>query len=592
MWQPTWTNHYLQNATLSEEQQSSPDAVTQFESVAFLSSHDDLEGMNRSIEYDVAAITTSVVVVLTGIHFRSSPDDDITNQALCRNVALSSTSFTLYFAITACLLLLVAFPWRIKIKKLHRSLFSRCGTPLKPTCGGGSYIALASLSRVASVDAFKNLSKNLWQSLDSCSLRAALQAITRKECFVRSDYIERLSINDVAIIFRYATSVNFVGFDKSKFLAEHTRIVRSVITAMDMAVKVSRGCLKEPDKINERERTGGDINTLYFVAATRIFAEWRALRLVPQGYQRYAVGLSLAYRDVLQNLEKIERGVHKYLQHHQEREGTGHAIASPTLKQLLQFEVDLNIHKHLPKLKERSAGSGILWTKRQLHYQVATLINSLDVPECYPTAKDAAMAAYRTVYDDYHGWAVKQVFSHSFGGSPPLNILWITLDPPKDMLVSTKEKGKSKPHIPSTRSFTDPPARTPSDVSEKSREQKLEDHALLVALDNMNRKVVEKWEDMLRMFNCGTEEKKKKDNLVLSSDSHFNLLVLNQSCATLTKRDSLSTELDSTKKEVGNSNVIERSKLCTEDFVRSISPMIADLSEMIEELNMNDPTRV
>jgi hypothetical protein len=569
----------------------SSDGVTLFEPDAVLSPHASLEGINRSIEYNAVAVTTSAFVILTGIHFRpSSFDIDLTFQGH-RIKPLPITTFAFYFTIMTCLLLLVAFPWRNKVKQLQVRLFSRSGKTLKATCGEGSYRALTTLSRVASVDAFKNLSKNLLHSLDSCSLRAAFQAITRKECFARSDYIERLSINDVAILFRYASNVNVVGFDKMKFLQEQTQIVRAVISAMDMAVKVSRGCLKEPDKLLEGERTGGDIDTLYFVAATRTFSEWRTLRLVPKGYQRYAVGLSLAYRDVLQNLEKIERGVHEYLQHHQERGGMGQVIASPTLKQLLQFEIDLNIHKQLPKLKERSAASGILWTKRQLHYQVATLSNSLDVPECFPTAKDAAIAAYRTVYEDYHGWAVKQVFSHSFGGSPPLNVLWMSLDPPKDMPVNAKVNRKS--NSPTLRSFPDPPARTPSDVSEKSREKKLEeDHALLVALDNITRKFVQKWEDLLGMLNCGAEEKKKKDNLVLSSDSHFNLLALDPSCPKSTKSDTLPSELDTTKKDAGSSNPIERSKQSTEDFVRAISPMIAELGEMIENLNLNDPTRV
>ena len=113
-----------------------------------------------------------------------------------------------------------------------------------------------------------------------------------------------------------------------------------------------------------------------------------------------------------------------------------------------------------------------------------------------------------------------------------------------------------------------------------------------MALDNVNREIVEKWEDMLRMFNCGTEEKKKRDNLVLSSDSHFNLSALDQSSAKSVERDASITISDSAKQTVECNSPIERSKRSTEDFIRELSPMLADLGEMIEKLNMNDPTRV
>jgi Glycolipid transfer protein (GLTP) len=544
------------------------------------------------MNHQVAAILTSAIALI-GVRSKVFAQGDLIEQT-CPNDAspiLPSTSFGFCFASTACLLLFVLFFGKEgNVRSFLPSLsFTRSATSGNVSYSGG-YRALSGLSRATSVDALKNLSKNLLHSLDSCSLKAAIQAITRKECFARSDYVERLSSNDVALLYRYASNVNVAGFDKAKFLADQSQIVKAVITAMDMAVKVSRGCLKEPTKLVER--TEGDVDALYFVAATRIFAEWRTLRLVPKGYQRYAVGLSLAYRDVLQNLEKIERGVHEYLRYHQV-EQPQMEVPSPTLRKLLQFELDTNVHKRLPKLEEKSSASGVLWTKRQLHYQVATLSNSLEVPECYPTAKEAANAAYRTVYDEYHGWAVKKIFSHSFGGSPPLDTLWLSLDPPKDMPENGKVTKKNKSR--ESHSFQEMPGRTMSDVSDASEQRKREeDNEFLMALDSFNRHIVEKWEDMLRMFNCGREEKKKKDNLVLSSDSHFNLNALSQS--TTTKSAKIESELamkeSPNKAARGNDNPIERSKRSAEDFVREVSPMIADLGEMIEKLNMNDPSRV
>lgn len=594
----TRTNSNLQNSTLLEE---GGEATTNKVSSTTSADSDSVTSQSSSVEMPchpslrttwdltvrMSASCVASAAILTQIHSQAYVEDEISSQECLLSQTLPSTSAGMFIMSTVLLLPVLVLLWRERIRSIFGNFsWTKSSDFTLSTSAGKKYgSALSGLSRVTSVDAFKIFSKNFLHSLDSCSLRAAMQAITRKECFARSDYIERLSINDLAILYHYASNMKAVGFDKTKFLSEQTQIVCSVITAMDMAVKVSRGCLKQPRRSEENERTEGDIDALYFVAVTRVFAEWRTLRLVPKGYQRYAVGLSLGYRDVLQNLEKIERGVHDYLRHHQEQQ-VHYDIQSPSLQQLIRYEIDQNLHKKLPKLEEKSSASGILWTKRQLHYQVLILSNSLEVPKSYPSAKHAASAAYRIVYDDYHGWAVKQIFSHSFGGSPPLDAVWTNLDPPKDMPETAKFKRKQAKKAGRFQEF---PGRTLSDVSDDSKGKKeSDDNEFLLALDNMNRAIVEKWEDALRMFNCGTEEKKKRDNLVLSSDSHFNLKALDQVSAKATKQESLVTD----KESESDSNPIERSKRSVEDFVRAMSPLIQGLGEMIQTLNMNDPTRV
>lgn len=478
--------------------------------------------------------------------------------------------------------------------------------------------ALSTLSRVTSVDALKHLSTNLLSTLDcSKSIRSAIQSITRKECFARLDYIERLSINDISILFQYAADANLATFDEEKFLADNTRTVRAVITAINMAVRVSRGSLSEGTKIDSSEKQSeGDIDALRFVAVTRIFAEWRNVRMVPKGHKRYAIGMSFGYRDILQNLEKIERGVHAYLRHHQTLNTESNAdpdapIPSPTLKQLLQFEAETNVHSNLPRLNGNSSALGLLWAKRQLHYATLVFTNVLDVPVLYSSAEEAAWASYHTVYIDYHGWAVKQLFTSSFGGSPPLEKFWLNLSPPTD---APKKRGKynnEKDDYP-------PPARTLSDanssstMSERTEErddENDEDNEVLVALDNFRVEIVEKWEDLLRMFNCGKEEKRKqKENLILSSESHFNLSqfhrdMVDSSFEEKTRAEISDVSSDSsngslpvagtmTTKKQANSQVIQKSKLDTEDFIRGISPIITDLGTMFDQLNMNDPSKV
>mmetsp|Transcript_20780 Transcript_20780/g.49347 ORF Transcript_20780/g.49347 Transcript_20780/m.49347 type:complete len:870 (-) Transcript_20780:192-2801(-) len=490
---------------------------------------------------------------------------------------------------------------------------------------------LAQLRRVTSGVAmaqFKTAIQESYNSFSSCS-RVTLQAITHKQqCFVRADYIERLSINDVAILYRYAANMSHYckshdrntrasedAFDRTTFRNEQSEIVQGVITAIDMAVKVSRGGLADPttttttsvaastrsDSSSSTEEADNDdstllggIDALYFVAVTRVFAEWRTLRLVPDGYQRYAVALGLGYRDILQNLEKMERGVHSYYRYHRSKQlqeqQDCQPIASPTIRELLEFELQKGVHSNLPYVAEKSAASGLLWAKRQLQYQVATLSNMLEVPDYYPSPKDAAQAAYKDVYQDYHGWTVKQVFSHSLNGSPPLDKIWTTMEPPTDLPkdpskrrhtsskpstigVSSKSAPYSHRHHnkPRTSKTSEPtiniqitsgttsnassfdeydmPTRQLSDVTDHSSpwsvvddssmvrrlqddEGENMDNEFLMALENFGHDVADKWDDFLRLFHCGKKEEKKKrgsENLILSRDSHFDLSMLQSS---------------------------------------------------------------
>jgi hypothetical protein len=472
--------------------------------------------------------------------------------------------------------------------------------------------ALSSLSRVTSVDAFKHLSSNLLSSLDcSNQIRSAIQSITRKECFARLDFIERLSINDISILFRYAADANLDTFEEEKFLADNTPTVRAVITAIKMAVRVSRGSLSEGTKISStEERTEGDIDALRFVAVTRIFAEWRNLRMVPKGYHKCAISMSVGYRDALQNLEKIERGVHAYLRHHQKLNAksaqTADApIPSPSLRQLLQFEAETNLHERLPRLTEKSSASGLLWVKRQLQYNTLFFSNALELPSFYPSAEEAVRAAYHGVYVEYHGWAVKQLFTRTFSGSPPMEKFWKNLSPPTD--VPRNNRGKFN----RTNDDFEPRARTDSLTNSASMSTDRDDHEehdneVLVALDKMRLDIVEKWEDLLRMFNCGLEEKKKdKENLILSSQSHFNLNQFHRDVADSSLPKNSGEDVSDTVSLSSNSSsmvadtnatkeqeLIEKSRRDTEDFVRSFSPVVADLGAMFDQLNMHDPTKV
>ncbi len=255
--------------------------------------------------------------------------------------------------------------------------------------------ALSRLSRVSSSETMKKLSSTLRNTFKSYRRRAALKAITRKECFAKLEYIGQLSIHDIIILFRYANDVNQMDFQKKRFMLEQSQLVRSMVTAVDMAVAMSRGGQKLKLMVNI-ERKKGEVDALYFTAVVRIFAEWRSMRLVPEGYSRYAVGLNLAYRDILQNLAKIEDGVHAYMKHYGATPEDDVPLC-PTLREVLEFEIETRVHQKLPNLKDGSAASGLLWTKRQLHYQSSLFLNTLQVPYKFATTQAGLAAAYSEV---------------------------------------------------------------------------------------------------------------------------------------------------------------------------------------------------
>jgi len=269
--------------------------------------------------------------------------------------------------------------------------------------------------------------------------------------FLPMDDIAGMTLREISFSFRYVIESGRQDFDLNSFLARdfegepvNGRMVKAV-HAMEDAVGESRGegilpavTSLEHDLDNMVGLEGpmsqvgyGDIDALRFCAAMRILAEWRVLRQVPPGYKGYAVGMSLGHKDVVQNVAKIENAAHEWIDTRSaeeaekiERERLGEDSAyqrrSPTLRQLLAHEIDGDIHPNnkLPRLKEKSAAMGLLWVRRQLHYQTSTFDNVISVPTAYPTVIEAVGAAYTEVYGNLHGWAVQKIFNYSFQSAP------------------------------------------------------------------------------------------------------------------------------------------------------------------------------
>ena len=95
------------------------------------------------------------------------------------------------------------------------------------------------------------------------------------------------------------------------------------------------------------------------------------------------------------------------------------------------------MHPRLPRLAEKSGASGLLWTKRQIDYHSLIIVNLSKIPVAFPSAEAAVKAAYLQVYENYHGFIVKQIFLSSFKAIPQPDVVLNFMDLP---LVKVEEE--------------------------------------------------------------------------------------------------------------------------------------------------------
>lgn len=291
--------------------------------------------------------------------------------------------------------------------------------------------------------------------------------------FVSTDIIARMTLSDVAIVFSFAIESGRVGFSRDSFVSSSglSAELIYVIDKVNEASEKSRGVGVMPastQSLNEiREDASfspieyGDVDCLLFCAAMRIFAEWRLIRQTPEGFKAYAIGMSLGHKDVVQNVAKIENAVHNWIETRSREVATEHALMiaknrclsqeieihsennclnlvmnkdninprSPTIKELLSHEIEVNLHPNLPRLKDNSAAMGLLWVNRQLQYQTTIFENILNVPDKYPSMNLAVSSAYSEVYDQFHSWAVQKIFNYSFQAAPDVNLIFRHMNP-------------------------------------------------------------------------------------------------------------------------------------------------------------------
>ena len=205
--------------------------------------------------------------------------------------------------------------------------------------------------------------------------------------FVSESHVSAMTLLDIKDVFQFAFQCDTGNFDGDSFLAQLREPTRKAIEMMDMAMHLSRG-ERVTTKVCDKSSEFGSLDVLAFIGACRIFAEWMPIRLVPEGYGRYAFGVGIARRDMLGNITKVEKAVHAYLDA-KVQEAQGETVTSPSIREMLEYELATNKHPRRPKLANNTAAQGILWLKRQMQYQTAIFENTSEIPYRFPDSQSA-----------------------------------------------------------------------------------------------------------------------------------------------------------------------------------------------------------
>jgi hypothetical protein len=432
-----------------------------------------------------------------------------------------------------------------------------------------------------------NLSKlsSVWKStshlvlFNKSSSECHTTTLSASECFVSLQLIEKLSLVDVTRVFEYAVIDN----NKKETSMENPALTQ-VLEAMNR-----RAVVRDTQGPDVQPATVG-IDALLLCAALRIFAEWRLLRQVPKSFHKgYQMGMNLGRRDLIQNIGKIETVVHRYLQQQQQQQQDG-VTTSPSLEQLLQYELSQNVHSSLPKLNNESAAMGLLWAKRQVDYQACIYANLLDESKKFKDAHASIKAAYKQVFDPYHGWWIQQMFTQSSRSAPPAHEIYKLLS--KDVMdtTSTFSTDETVPSwsLSSCSSFDE---SNNSDVTQHVDSSFDKDSAAEPSvecqflggdlMDKATRSVSSEWNKFIESTVAFFRGRPPRltTHVMEQHDSRANLrrqVDRRSAFAALEPVDPL--------QKTAHEHI--------QVFLATTQPMIHEISTLLETLNMNDPTKV
>ena len=220
---------------------------------------------------------------------------------------------------------------------------------------------------------------------EHCGKRTMTLSIEKP--FVSESQVASMTIRDIRNVFQYTFQCDTADFDYAAYVTKLREPAHKAIETLNQALRSSRG-ERVMTRPCEKSSEFGSLDALAFIGACRIYAEWMTVRLVPEGYGRYAFGMSIAKRDMIGNISKVEKVVHTYLDE-KVQEANGETVYSATIRDILEFEIANNMHPRKPKLGNNTAAQGILWLKRQLQYHVATFSNTLEIGFRFPDDKAA-----------------------------------------------------------------------------------------------------------------------------------------------------------------------------------------------------------
>ena len=458
--------------------------------------------------------------------------------------------------------LTVAIPTLVMVHKVVVSTFRRCF--LNKLVSQNSVQAA---NRLSKKDARTSSAATTLSQLSDCfPWKSSSHKTTLRKCrmsssevFVSRDVIATMTLLDVTTAIRYARQCNRPDLIRDTL----SPLMKAVADEMDRAACESRGA----DVGLAKE----GMDAIMFCAAMRIFAEWRMVRQVPEGYKGYASGMNLGRRDLIQNIGKIEVAAHSWLDSHDSK-------CSPSLEQLLQHEVHTNVHSQLPRLKDHTAAIGLLWAKRQMHYQASIYTNLVDQQD----SQHAVRAAYKEVFDSYHGWFVQQIFQQSFRAAPPAVEIYKVMNP------HFKNEDDSSPLLldSSCSSFDESSLEDDDDhYQEEQIQLNIGCNMFGSQLwDKAGKHIQGEFGKILRFFVRGPQCLTSR--AIEQHDSLANLLESTidsrAAFAACRLRPEAYVEEEITRNAHKQIHV----------FLDTVQPVLTELTGLLEELNMNDPTKV
>jgi len=268
-------------------------------------------------------------------------------------------------------------------------------------------------------------------------------------------------------------------------------------------------------------------------------------------------------------------------------------VVSPTLRDLLVHEKETELHSQLPYLTDVSGANGLLWINRQLQLVNTTFIKSLQVPTIYETTKAASDAAYKEVYGPYHGWAVQQIFRQISNKSPDF-----------DVTLKLLEKGCSYKDMDdhfTTASGETTVNKNLDNIKQPEPSNNDETTAQETPLDNFTESIVREWDrliDFISKFNCHDIPKKQRKlsgPIVSATDLDQSALRREQfqqvPMRTASDISSASDDEDSTESDEDGQPQDLRIHRELQNHTEQIARVLEEVTGLIEELNMNDPTK-